>query len=1035
MQKLISCFGLECFWLRVVSCLLLLDLARPAQTAEVAVVKQGDDFLVTTPVYQARINGRTGLLDQMTVDGTVVIEKSSIDLGGLPFTKTTVTQESPTQILVYVSAEENKAVVDKALRIAYEVEATTLCMKVLATVGRICAGRGPRFELGKDVQMVRSLDFKEAIPMPALQGRTPWQRVKFYYANGSTLGLINEGAGNPINPNENGGVWNYQYARGGYVPNSEYVYKLIAERGTKKTLGAPAMQIVESSTPAVFYQGEPVQAALRIKKEHYQKLLGLEGLRIKYEVQNVYEQSVATGELALDLSTGADPVEVKVRLPVEKLGWYRAYFTVNDKSGSLLEGKERLIFSVLKHQANMGESFDNLLQTDYAIGLGFTRISINPVEVEQIVKTVDSLAEQAKGTDVVVSYQIGGSPVGNDPKKFGEVCFKLFERVKDKIPRVEIINEPNGTMQPREYIETFLRPAYENIKRASPNTRVIAPVLCGIGDDQVRYLDECYKLGLKELTDELSFHPYAGNFDDGWAVPSMEKILQVIARNGDQEKPIYFTEGGYGHGGWSDLRGMREIVKLVVEQYAWQNAVMGIDHRHNFYYFTDQMGYLDMWLRSNQLTPAAVALRTYTGFVKDLGRARKLDFGSLEVVRAFLYPGKERQVIVLWTSANWLPDPKADVTTEVTFTTSTKKLEWFDVFGNPLACKVRAKKLKLSVGSFPSYIVAPADARIVPVPEQWGTNLALASLGATAESSSEEGTSPAVSAIDGSTASWPMWRSLVPNELPQSLTVTLAGPAPVDRIGLWSYSARGYDIEAVGADGNWKRLVSRRDQPYQRFRLEKFKTIVTDQVRVTIVDSYGDRAEISELQIFSPAGGAGKGTELVNWALKANGATARASSEMVKEVTVAVQDWGAKTPRIQKVLLEGKAENAIDGKRLVGGWREFFPTTWVAAPGAPLPQWLEISFPEPRTISSVAVYTLAFANWSPATCGVRDWDVQVWDGQAWKTVDTVKGNAKVSKISRLRPPVRTTRIRVVVNATNDPEGTVGLMEVQAFGPK
>ena len=74
-------------------------------------------------------------------------------------------------------------------------------------------------------------------------------------------------------------------------------------------------------------------------------------------------------------------------------------------------------------------------------------------------------------------------------------------------------------------------------------------------------------------------------------------------------------------------------------------------------------------------------------------------------------------------------------------------------------------RLALTVGSFPSYLVAPAKARLAPVPQRWGTNLALASLGATAESSAEMGTSPAVSAIDGRTASDPRWRSLVEEDM------------------------------------------------------------------------------------------------------------------------------------------------------------------------------------------------------------------------------------------------------------------------------
>jgi hypothetical protein len=192
---------------------------------------------------------------------------------------------------------------------------------------------------------------------------------------------------------------------------------------------------------------------------------------------------------------------------------------------------------------------------------------------------------------------------------------------------------------------------------------------------------------------------------------------------------------------------------------------------------------------------------------------------------------------------------------------------------------------------------------------------------------------------------------------------------------------------------------------------------------------------VAELQLFSSSGNAEAVGDLVNWALKSNGASATASSELTKEVTIAEQDYGAKQPRIKQITLHGKAENAIDGKRAVSIWQDFYPTTWMAAMGQPLPQWLEISFDQPRTIRSVTVYTIAFASWKPEQSGIRDWDVQVWENDSWVTVESIRENIKVSRTTRLPEPKETTRIRVLVNGTNDKEGAVGIMEVEAYGPR
>ena len=91
-----------------------------ARAGEVTISKQGRDFAIVTPSYQARIDGNTGMLERMTIDGTVVIRETTIDLERRKFARIAVTRESPSRIVTYVSAEENHKMVDRALRIAYE---------------------------------------------------------------------------------------------------------------------------------------------------------------------------------------------------------------------------------------------------------------------------------------------------------------------------------------------------------------------------------------------------------------------------------------------------------------------------------------------------------------------------------------------------------------------------------------------------------------------------------------------------------------------------------------------------------------------------------------------------------------------------------------------------------------------------------------------------------------------------------------------------------------------------------------------------
>ena len=999
----------------------------------------GNHFILEGRDYRAKVDGATGMLVSMEIAGEPTVAGMEIALTEVKSPKTVVVQEGADQVVVRVSGDDGKGkALENAYTLRYVAEVDRLSLYVLGTVGRVC-GRGPAFTLAPSAQAVRSLDYKELIALPALSARTPWQRIKIHYGNGHALGLINTGAGNPFNANENGQIGGLRYARGGFVANSEYRYQFVPERGEKPTPAAPPMRVLEAGTPAVFWDAEPAVATLQFPRATLDRVAGLKGLRVKFRVEDAFEREVSAGARPLDFAGDADPFELKVPLQVPAFGWYRAFFTVNDARESLLEGSERLIFSRLKRHPLMGERFDSQVQTDYTLGLGLLRHSIHEKTGAELVKTAQRYAEQAAGTDVNISYQIDSSPVGKNAGKFGAYVESLFKEAGAFVPRIEIINEPNGNYQPKEYIDTFLKPAYDAIRKVSPGTKVVAPVLCGIAPDQQRYLEELYKLGLKELTDELSFHPYAGNFDDGHGVASMRRLAAIIEANGDASKPVHFTEAGYFHHSWNDVGALREIIKLAVSQYAWQNAILGIDHRHNFYYFTDQMGYYDMWLRATQLTPAAVALRQYTMSVKGQERARPIDFGMGGAVRAFRYPGKARQVVLLWAAGNRIPAEAADPALEIVFACSEQP-RLSDCFGNarPAPVAVAAAQgsiYRLAVGTFPQYLEMTAGAEFKPLVPEWGANVALASLGTLAEASSEEGTAPAIGALDGNNASGSAWRSAEANVLPQTLTVSLASPATIDRTAIWGYSPRGYDLEALLPDGTWSTLVSVRDESHRRFRSHAFAPVQTDTVRLTIVDSHTPTVEIAEIELYSTGTKAGQGVELVNWALAENGATATASSELVKEATVAQQDWGAKAPTIKKIALEGRAAHAIDGRRQISTWQDFFPTTWLADPAQPLPQWLEIRFGQPRTLHSLTVYTIAFARWTPETSGIRDWDVEIWDGKAWQLADRVAGNTRVSKVSRFKTPVKTDRVRIVVKATNDPEGTVGIMEVEAFGPR
>ncbi|BCY08039.1 discoidin domain-containing protein [Actinoplanes sp. L3-i22] len=89
-------------------------------------------------------------------------------------------------------------------------------------------------------------------------------------------------------------------------------------------------------------------------------------------------------------------------------------------------------------------------------------------------------------------------------------------------------------------------------------------------------------------------------------------------------------------------------------------------------------------------------------------------------------------------------------------------------------------------------------------------------------------------------------------------------------------------------------------------------------------------------------------------------------------------------------------------------------TMWTDATGKRWPDWWQLDWPAPHTISRVEVVTTRDR-------GLRDWDVQVALPGGWVTVTSVRENALDRKMSVFAPR-RTTGVRIVTlagNAVND----------------
>jgi hypothetical protein len=156
---------------------------------------------------------------------------------------------------------------------------------------------------------------------------------------------------------------------------------------------------------------------------------------------------------------------------------------------------------------------------------------------------------------------------------FGDYVFEFVRRYSGDVSHIIIWNEPNLSLEwgyrpvdPASYTE-LLRVAYGRAKEANPNVQVLggalAPTLAPPGSewgmDDLAYLQAMYDAGAAPYFDVLAAHAYGGKFppDEPAAADAInfartELLREIMVRNGDDDKPVMITEGGWNdHPRWT----------------------------------------------------------------------------------------------------------------------------------------------------------------------------------------------------------------------------------------------------------------------------------------------------------------------------------------------------------------------------------------------------------------------------------------------------------------------------------------------------
>ncbi|MBI4507672.1 MAG: cellulase family glycosylhydrolase [Chloroflexi bacterium] len=177
-------------------------------------------------------------------------------------------------------------------------------------------------------------------------------------------------------------------------------------------------------------------------------------------------------------------------------------------------------------------------------------------------------------------WATGNNPVTgppNDYRHLADLLTAMAQRYKGRVHAYEVWNEQNlwyewggkGKLNAADYVR-MLQMAYRALKAVDPQAVVIAGALTptGVNDgviaiDDLVYLEQMYKAGVKDVSDAVGAHPHGyNNPPDDWVDrktvrseafkghPSfyfrrVEQYRAVMTRYGDAAKPVWVTEFGW----------------------------------------------------------------------------------------------------------------------------------------------------------------------------------------------------------------------------------------------------------------------------------------------------------------------------------------------------------------------------------------------------------------------------------------------------------------------------------------------------------
>ena len=274
-------------------------------------------------------------------------------------------------------------------------------------------------------------------------------------------------------------------------------------------------------------------------------------------------------------------------------------------------------------------------------------------------------------------------------------------------------------MSPQAYV-ALLRQTYSQIKSIDPQAQVVAPALCGI---DLNWYQQFYQVGGKNYFDILSLHDYEGHesIDPYHWTYKINGLRQIMAANGDQNKPIWQTERAIAGVRGGNFMGGVQASRMMLHRDLLQS--LGISADTNLHFYANEQGFSPVptyiWSSAGP-HPAALALRARASLLNGRTYSGTLDFGATgsKLFFGLKYAGQDGSVVLSLHNLG-LPDQIVDF--RVTGTTLVKTV---DAFGNVTQSPVTNGLAHITLPMLPVYLVQAPGQAIAPVPVDFGRNMA-----------------------------------------------------------------------------------------------------------------------------------------------------------------------------------------------------------------------------------------------------------------------------------------------------------------------